>query len=365
MTTPYTLNELIFKEQSQSRQTEGSEGSISLSSTKSSKNELDSIMNKVRNELSSVVSSTDSSASNEDLNSAEKEEARDIKRANAMGTLVQKKTEWTAQNIILRIRYLSSPLRLFLKLQVMNMPAEIQQGFYHALKITERVKQDIFSGWKEDDSLGIYILTKMYHMKLNLFPFILDHAQFNTLLDPEKSRVLTDSFQKQIAFFLFNKIMNVDTAEHPSGTVHIRDAYIDGLFDNFLKEDIDDLVQTGIPYDQMKDHLKNKIAFDLNVYASIVFKKPVKYKYVDGSNRPVEVKYDAEHLLQEMVKEFENIKLPHLGGNTSYADQLRYWLTNDEDTTHKPRHHVHHGGRSRRGNAKKNRSARALIAAAA
>lgn len=338
MTSPYTLNHIMTEMDMAGK---GSSSSISLPSSKSSRNELDSIFDKIHKSSSPVVSSV----------SSESDETKDpnVKRVNGILIKIEKQTELVAQNIVLRIRYLSSPLRLFLKLYIMNMDENTKRLFHSSLKVSAAVKEDIFADWQPSDSLGIFILVKMYNMYKNLFPNIMDQTQFMKLLKPSVTSEL-NPFDKQIAFYLFNQVMNKETAYHPNGEVNIEDAYIHGWFDKFLKNDKDDLEEVGVPYEDVLLHLKNRIAFDINVYASIVFKKPVQYKYIDGSGKPAKAQYNPEELIHQMVQELEKFKLPIPnpdGNQASYADQLRYWLTTDDPTENKKRHHHNRGGRKK------------------
>ena len=139
--------------------TSGSERSISLSSTKSSRNELSEALQKIRmskETLSETVSTgkstqSEKSEGHKSIDSAAKEQQKILR-------LIQRETDRAGTNIVMHVKYYSSPIRLFLKTKFMLMSLEEKMKYASVLKLADFVKQDIVSDWNAKDFFGLKVL---------------------------------------------------------------------------------------------------------------------------------------------------------------------------------------------------------------
>lgn len=301
----------------------GSASSLSSLVTPESRNELSDILSKMRLSSSSFTA-TSPEPSSEEL--AKKKEDSDVVLQRRALRIIAHETDKAANNIVLHVKYATSPLRLYLKTQLQTKPVAERVALANTIKISDAVKADLVSDWNIVDSFGLKMLVKLYRLHQNVMPMLASHEDFMRYFKP-----LYDAdhvHRKPITFYLFNNVMNPGvvyyTYEQTQSLEHAMHQWLDGFLIDFK----DDLEEVGFSLDDAKQDLIAKITFELNVYASIVFKKPLTFKYSTGER----VSFTAEALLKELHTAFAAS-----AGTAILAEQMMFWLANDEPMVGAPR----------------------------
>ncbi len=324
MSTLNGLNRLYSEyDMAVNSQTVSDSGSISLSE-KESRNELSEILEKIRLSKSATPVTLPKGSSSKDRTSTPEEE-REQQRVLRK---IQHETEKASNNILLHVKYLSSPLRIYLKCMFMMMPDQDKIAHLQSLRLSDRVKHDLLSEWSAKDTFGLKILVKMYRLYQNVFPLLKNHEDFMRYFKPNYGEGF--EMRKNTIYYMYNNVMNPGTAYHPNGVVNLEHE-VHMWLTSFLQEDKDNIEEVGFEISDFHEALIFKVAFDFNIYASIVFKKALSFKYKNG-NHMVEEKKDPE----ELVKTIYNMLNSHPVAKI-IAEQMMYWLTTDDDMTNAPR----------------------------
>lgn len=290
--------------------------SISLSPSKSSRNELSRILENIHFSKTSRKSSRATSSSGDP----------DAKRQQRVLAMIEHYTLKACNNIVLHVKFLSSPLRLYLKVLLASMPPEQKVAHLQAIKISDRVKENLASEWSVEDSFGLKVLMKMYRLHKDVMPMVGSHEQFLRHFKPLYDKNATDApFLRFTAFYLFNHTMNPGVVQHPNG-VFAMEHNMHSWFDGFLEEEREEIEEVGFERDDLLKDLVLKLAFELNTYASVVFKKPITFKHYTGhGNQLTTVTLQPEELVKEIFQKFAGMEVTR-----ALADQMMYWSTTDE-----------------------------------
>jgi len=303
---------------------ESGSGSLSSLVTPESRNELSEILEKMR------LSETDFSAtspSDSSSGAAKKPaEESDVKLQRRALRIVAHETEKAANNILLHVKYLTAPLRLYLKTQLQTKSASERVAIANTIKISDAVKTDLVSDWNVKDAFGLKVLVKMYKMHQNLFPMFASHEQFLLYMQP-----LSDAAhesRKGITFFLYNVVMNPGAVYYaydaPTSLEHELHEWMGG----FLSEYAEDLEAVGFSVEDARTDLIRKVTLELNILASVIFKKPVSFKYSTGEA----LRLEPEALMKELFTMFSTMP-----GTQILAEQMAWWMTNDDNMVGAPR----------------------------
>lgn len=321
-----TINALKKLSQEMSASTSGSESSdIQVSSH----NELSEALAKMRIGSDSSFRATSETESDSARAAAKAAEDSDVKLQRRAIRIMAHETDKASNNVILHVKYLSSPLRLFLKAQLQKMSHEARVSMANTVKISDAVKSDLVSDWSIKDSFGLKVLVKMYRMWQNLFPMLGGHADFMAYMKPLASYAdPAASMRKPITFYLYNTVMNPGHIFYTHENSESMEHELHGWIDNFLEQFREDLEEVGFSLDDAKEELIKKTAFELNVYASVIFKKALSFKYSTGQK----VVHDPESLIKELYNLFDAVPATKI-----ISEQMMYWLMNDDDFTAAPR----------------------------
>ncbi len=292
---------------------------VSEDATPETRNELSEILSKIR--FSKPTESVTPSASGSKTGSRTPTE---IREANHLLSRIQRQTERVSNNVLLYVKYLSSPLRLYLKTMLALMTPEDRLAHAASIKVADRVKEDLVSDWNNKDSFGLKMLVKMYRMYTNVVPMFRDHEDFLRYLKPHYAKDATS--REHITYYLFNYVMNPGFATHPNGRVsleHDLHAYID----QFLEDEREEIAAVGFDIKDFRDQLRNKLVFELNLYMTVAFKKAVHFKHKPSPNAALkEEKLHPEELLTALYQKFSSAPIAAI-----FADQMMNWMMTDED----------------------------------
>lgn len=307
-----------------------SESSSSISIE--SRNELSEALDNMRLSSSSFDPSSASSSSGE----KKKKEDDDVKAQRRVLRIIEHEINKSSNNILLHVKYISSPLRLYLKTQLQTVSLNQRIELVNTIKISDKVKQDLVSDWTVEDSFGLKMLVKIYKMSQNIFPVFKSHEEFMQYMKPGYVNDI-NPMRKHITYYLFHNVMNPGAVYYIAGQPTPLEHRMHEWIDNFMTDYISDLEEVGFDITDIRDQLVNKLTFELNIYASVLFKKPISFKYTNGSS----IKYDAEHLIKELHRMFAG------NPNTSImSEQMMFWLTTDDDLSQGKR--VIKGGRRKK-----------------
>lgn len=290
--------------------------------TPSTRNELSEILSKIR--FSKPTESATPSAS-----SGSKSGSRtpsEVREANHLLSRIQRQTDRMSNNVLLYVKYLSSPLRLYLKTLLALMTPEDRMAHVATIKVADRVKEDLVSDWNNKDSFGLKILVKLYRMYTNVVPMFRDHEDFLRYLKPHYAK--DSESRAHITYYLYNYVLNPGYALHPNGQVsleHDLHAYID----SYLQDEKEEIAAVGFDIKDFRDQLRNKLAFELNLYMTVAFKKAVHFKHKPTPAAAYkEEKLQPEQLITSLYEKFSSTPVAVM-----FADQMMTWMMADDDMT--------------------------------
>lgn len=308
--------------------------SLSDDATPPSRNELSEMLSKIRfSKPTESVTPTPSASKSGSRTPSE------IREANHLLSRIQKQTDRVSNNILLYVKYLTSPLRLYLKTILQMMPVEDRIAYAATIKIADKVKEDLVSDWNAKDTFGLKILVKMYRMYTNIVPMFRDHEDFMRYLKPNYGK--DADTRKHITFYMFNYVMNPGVGFHPNGQVSLEHD-LHAYMDQFLEDEREEIAAVGFDIKDFRDQLRKKLAFELNLYMSIAFKKAVTFKYKPTPASGLkEEKLQPEDLITTLYQKFANFP-----GATIFAEQMMGWMSMDEDMSNPARGYS--GGKSKK-----------------
>lgn len=100
----------------------------------------------------------------------------------------------------------------------------------------------------------------------------------------------------------------------------------------FLSDRADLLEEAGYDIVDFQKELVKKVAFELNVLASTIFKKPLKFKYYVSPSQTKADVLDAEETMKQLHNMYESSPVLNI-----VAQQMMYWMNNDDTMQGQPR----------------------------
>lgn len=203
------------------------------------------------------------SQSNSNNSQAQSGQVNNTNQVNSKLVHIHELTHQRALKIVNVIRYLSSPLRLALKIKYIADPASMSVD---AFKFDDPyIAQDIKSPWSTDDYFGLRVLVKIVSFnKMLEWLGIPDIDRFSEYFQKRRN-VTTMNLNEQLAYKLAYYLFNVVFAENTPTVVteilnrHLQRVSQDEIAVEFLSDITDDL--------------KAKIAQEMNMYGYVVFRK--------------------------------------------------------------------------------------------
>lgn len=201
-----------------------------------------------------------------------------------------------ALKIVNIVRYLSSPLRLYMKISFQIQDKETVNTILRELKLNDTVKNELISGWTEADTYGLYILSKVFRNKDALDILLRDQSTYLQFFDTK-----TPFDVNSEPFYLFRVVFGGGVKlQLIQNMVH---KYFTNLLDND-DEEINQMLEM-FTSDLVKD-LKKKIAYELNNFAIVVSQKRIGIKNINN----IEQCYTPQglyHSIRELLMEKEPV----------------------------------------------------------
>ena len=259
--------------------------------------ELEKLEKKVRLSYTDTASASSTSASNSSSNSAKKKD-REVELQKRVLRVIERRVNQTSMNIMLVIKYITSPLRLYLKFLVQFAAPEEREHMAASIKAPKRTLEDLRSPWNANDTLGLKMLIKMRRMKTQTFSNLKSNTDFMKQMKPgaEGNR------DTRVAYYLFNELM------HPGKELE-NDAHM--WFDNFMSDDQDLLESVGFEANDARKDLVNELAFSLNMFATSVTALPLKFKHLHNGAVQQET-VDCEKALHAIYSKLMSVQEPQL-----------------------------------------------------
>ncbi len=272
MTSVTKLNELskMFKKKKIMKggnMQQDDNNTISSTKTVETRNTLDDLLKNIMD-----VSTCTSNTSNSSYNS-EKTNDENNNITSRFTQIVNKETTELSKlaiKIVNIVRYLASPLRLYMKISYVINPVEVTATL-HQVKLDNIVKNEIISGWTDADTYGLYILSKVFKNINSLNLLMQDTVAYNKFFNDNDDK---KSFDVNSPYcYLFRVVF--------SGSVRLETIHekINTYFTNLLNKDDEevnqvlDMFKTEILID-----LQRKLAEELNNFAIVVTQKRVTIK---------------------------------------------------------------------------------------
>lgn len=277
-----------------------------------------------RNELSEILSKLSfgkpSLSVSETPSNSKTRDPTEVRQAHHLLSQIQRYTDKMSNNILLYVKYITSPLRLYLKTTLQMMSVGDRKALAATIKVSDSVKDDLVGDWTAKDTFGLKLLVKMYRMYMNVLPMLSNHDDFMLYMKPNHG--VDPEIRQKVTFNLYNYVMN------PGPGLEID---MHGYFDAFLNAEAEEIAAVGFDAKDFRDQLRNKLAFELNLYASVVFKKQTKFKY-EGAHGPVEEKHNPEDLMRILHDKFASFP-----GAEVFAAQMVEWMAVDDDMSNPAR----------------------------
>jgi hypothetical protein len=278
--------------------------------TKASRNTLSKLLSDIKAETNSCNSNSYNSNNANNASSGNTSNS-DVDALDTIMRNVSVKTNQTAMKIVNIVRYLSSPLRLMIKLTANFKGSQEERAAYvQGIRICNDVKCDFVSNWTSADTYGLRVLVKAARFKEQLQGLVNNHSDYLECFKPSAS---PDPSKLAIAYYMLRVIMFDANAPAELGKL-----YTERLQDFKNDENTADYV-TDIETD-----LRRKMAFELNNYAVVVLQKRIRLRIEGGQI----MTYDPNQLLQQIHQIFDTATDPaakHMAG------QMQQWLSADAD----------------------------------
>jgi len=306
-------------------ESESSGSSISLSSSKSSRNELSEALEKIR--LSKeTLSESDSKRRTE---SSKTKTDSDVKLQRRVVNLIKRETERASTNIVMHVKYYSSPLRLILKTKFLTLSPDEKIRYASTLKMSAFVKNDLISEWNAKDFFGLKVLVKMYRLYKMVFPMLGTHEQF---MEHFKPGDIGNEPHKDTIYYLFNYVMNPGVGHYSPTSAVPLEHEVHQWLTGFLADRVQLIEEVGFDLvDYQKEFIK-KLAFEMNVLASTLFKKPISFKYYVSEKNIHKESMSAEQVMMDLYKMYESFSALNI-----VAQQMMFWMNQDDSMQGQPR----------------------------
>lgn len=288
---------------------------ISLPSEAQSRNELSKYLSIIRNQVSTQSSNSQAN----DNNAAQSSPNADVERYQNQLTKIERKTHEYANKVVSAVKYLASPLRLYIKANTAFMNPTERMNFVSNIKASDTVKNDFVSNWTMDDHYGLMVFIKMIRFKQQIFPNITNHEEYMACFRPnDPSARNCPNFEQLFAISQYLSNIALNTS-YPTKVKQLYETCLSELL-NYAKENqMEDL------YDYLVSDFNAKIAFEINLAVNMI-DVPAKIKLLDGN----EVKRNRQELLQEIFNIFESKK--GIPDAQMLAQNMQEWLQSDPPT---------------------------------
>ena len=300
-----------------------SSSASSLSSAASSRDHLSDLAGlerKVRLSQSTPPSlSASLTASTSASGSDGKPKEIDVKKQEKVMVYVDRRVSQTAMNMILALKYYTSPLRLYLKVLVQSTTPAAREPLLLSLKAGDSLRADLAAPWAASDTFGLKLLLKMRRMSRETVPLFKQNRDYMRFMKPGVEGNTPE--QNRVAYYLLNEML------HPGAELEVN---LHSWFDNFIKDDIEVLEQVGFDPDDARMDLVKKLAFEINSYATGITKLQLKFKYMaNGSNGHVATEnIDAETALTNIHTMFSKD-----AATVAWATNMNIWAMTDDPKT--------------------------------
>ena len=276
-------------EMSKSR-SKSSSGSDSLPKTVSDLEELGKLSGKKRLSFADTASASSASASSNSRSSKQRD--REVKLQERVIRVIERRANQMSMNIMLVVKYMTSPLRLYLKFLVKFEAPANQAALVASIKAPKRIIDDFMSEWGAMDMLGLKMLIKMRRLKTQTFSSLKSNADFMALTQPGAN--------SGMAYALYNELM------HPGKEY---ENILHQWFDSFMADDHELLESVGFEANDTRRALVKELAFSLNTHAFSVTVRPLKFKHLEGG-AVVEKSITCESALHAIYSKLTSVKDP-------------------------------------------------------
>lgn len=288
---------------------------ISEPSENASRNELSKLLSMINQPVSvnSSNSQTNNDSAQSSPHSANVEEYQN--KLSEAGRIAQE----YANKVVSGVKYLASPLRLYIKANTAFMNYQDRVNFVSNIKASDIVKNDFVSNWTLDDHYGLMVFIKMIRFKQNVYPNITNHDEYMACFRPNDPTARNcPNFSKLFAIsqYLVNIALNTS---YPTKVKQLYEQSKSDLLKYAEEKKIEDM------YDYLLSDFNSKIAFELNLSVDMI-DIPVKVKLLDGN----EVKRNKQELLKEIYDIFASkTAIPDA---QLLAANMQEWLQSDPPT---------------------------------
>lgn len=312
MTSVSQLNKLckLYGGNTNTMTTSSSESEISEPSQVQSRNELSKLLSMANR---SVSVNTNNSQNSNSGSSAEQSQVDDYQEKLLKAQSVTNKH---ANKVVSKIKYLASPLRLYIKANTAFMNYQERITYVNSIDINDNVKTDFISNWTMDDHYGLMVLIKMIRFRQNIFPSITNHDEYMACfrpLDPVARNCPSFARLFAISQYLFNIALQTP---YPTKVKQFYQESRNELLKYAEDEGIEDV------YDYLVSDLNSKIAFEINLAVNMI-DIPVKVKLIDGNA----ITKNRQELLQEIYNIF--VSKTAIPDAQLLAANMQEWLQSD------------------------------------
>jgi hypothetical protein len=288
---------------------------ISLPSETQSRNELSKYLSIIKNQVS--TQSSDSQANNNDA--AQSSPNAQVENYQNKLSKVSRITQEYANKVVSGVKYVASPLRLYIKANTAFMNPTERINFVSNINASDIVKNDFVSNWTVDDHYGLMVFIKMIRFKQQIFPNITNHEEYMACFRPnDPSARNCPNFEQLFAIsqYLFNIALNTS---YPTKVKQLYETCRTELLNYANENEMEDM------YDYLLSDFNAKISFEINLAVNMI-DIPVKIKLLDGT----EVRRNRQELLQEIFNIFESKKT--IPDAQMLVHNMQEWLQSDPPT---------------------------------
>jgi hypothetical protein len=280
--------------------------------------ELNRLLKAIQAQTISGVS-TGNSTSSENTNSGANSEPKNV-NVQKVADVVNRLSTITSQyanRIVSVIRFLASPLRLYIKAEANFKAFPDRIEYVKHIAVCDDVKNDLVGNWSSDDTYGLMMLVKMMRFKQNIYPSITSHQEYMACFKPrskEANQCPNKDALVTIAYYLSNIAINT-----PYDTP-IKRMYNESLLK--LAQQVDEKAEyaEGILPD-LEEDFRSKIATELNMSVeNLLINATVKFS---NGQDPITLKKD------ELSKKIYDLFAQN-PSTSVMSNNMNWWLTTDD-----------------------------------
>lgn len=211
----------------------------------------------------------------------------------------------------------------------MLLSMEDKMRYASVLKLSNFVKEDLVSNWNAKDFFGLKVLVKMYRVHKMVLPILNSHKEF---LEYFKPGDVGNEPRRETIYYVYNYVMNPGFGFYSQGNGVPLEHEVHQWLTTFLMDRADLLEEAGYDIVDFQKELVRKVAFELNILTSTLFKKPITFKYFVSAKNIQKESYDAEETMKEIHNMFNS--KPEYG---ILVEQMIHWLNVDDIMKGQPR----------------------------